>query len=128
MGYAIIRAMRSRIMYVERKSGLVGDARIGRVTFSKSGATLRYGGLSFASLKGSGYKANYVCIETGEPYWISGPRRDGRDHLYGKAERFEIDEDVADEYWRTVRSLTPSTNERTHVKRADRRFVPLHRR
>ena len=37
--------MRSRIMYIEDKScGLSGPARIGRVTFSKSGKTIYYGG------------------------------------------------------------------------------------
>ena len=35
--------MRSRIMYVESKAeGLSGPARIGRVTFSKTGRTLYY--------------------------------------------------------------------------------------
>ena len=40
--------MKSRIMYIEDKSnGLVGEARIGRVTFSKSGKTIYYKGKSF---------------------------------------------------------------------------------
>jgi len=35
--------MKSRIMYIESKAGgLTGPARIGRVTFSKSGATIYY--------------------------------------------------------------------------------------
>jgi hypothetical protein len=75
--------MKSRIMYIESKAGgLVGPARIGRVTFSKTGATLYYAGKSFQSLKGSGFKSNYFEVETGEPYWISGPRKDGQDSLY----------------------------------------------
>ncbi len=70
--------MKTRIMYIESKAGgLVGPARIGRVTFSKTGATLHYGGKSFQSLKGRGFKSNYYEIESGEPYWISGPRKDG---------------------------------------------------
>jgi hypothetical protein len=96
--------MRSRIMYIESKSGgLTGPARIGRVTFSKSGATLYYRGKAFRSLKGEGFKANYYEVETGEHYWISGPRRDGRDALYATNVGPEIDEDVREEYLRDIR-------------------------
>ena len=92
--------MRSRIMYIEDKSeGLSGPARIGRVAFSKSGRTLHYAGRSFRSLKGAGFKANYYDVETGEEFWISGPRRDGADRLHGERKPVEIDEDVRREYW-----------------------------
>jgi predicted nucleotidyltransferase component of viral defense system len=58
-------AKRSRIMYIEYKGdGLVGPARIGRVTYSKTGSTLHYGGKAFQSLKGSGFKANYFDVAT----------------------------------------------------------------
>jgi hypothetical protein len=47
---------KTRIMYIERKAGsLTGTARIGRVTYSKTGATIFYGGREFISLKGSGF-------------------------------------------------------------------------
>lgn len=66
-----------RIMYIEYKGDdLHGPARIGRITFSRTGATLHYRGRSFGRLGGNGYKANYADTETGEQYWISGPRRD----------------------------------------------------
>jgi hypothetical protein len=94
-----------RIMYIECKGdGLHGSARIGRVTFSRTGATLHYGGKSFQSLKGSGFKANYFDIETGEQYWISGPRKDGTDRLYKSDFPVEIDEDVREEYWTEIRN------------------------
>lgn len=94
---------KSRIMYIEYKGeGLVGPARIGRVTFSKSGRTLYYRGRTFQSLKGGGAgKSNYFEVETGEEYWISGCREDGRDALYNTD--VEIDEDVRVEYWSTIR-------------------------
>jgi len=96
----------NRIMYIESKAGgLTGPARIGRVTFSKSGATLYYRGKSFQSLKGYGFKGNYFDVETGERYWISGPRRDGRDSLYATHVRPEIDEDIREEYLRDIRGL-----------------------
>ena len=72
-------------MYIESKAGgLTGPARIGRVTFSKSGRTLYYCSQEFASLKGGGFKANYYDVATGEEYWISGPKKDGSDRLYGE--------------------------------------------
>jgi hypothetical protein len=90
---------RSRIMYIESKSeGLEGPAVIGRVYFSKSGKTLYYKGLKFQSLKGTGFKANYFEMETGDHYWISGPRKDQNDRLYGGNRGVSVDPEVRDEY------------------------------
>ncbi|WP_406699755.1 1-deoxy-D-xylulose-5-phosphate synthase [Singulisphaera sp. Ch08] len=94
--------MQSRIMYVEDKaSGLTGPASIGRVTFSQTGRTLYYRGKAFQSLSGQGYKANYSEVESGAWFWISGCRKDGCDSLYPQV--IEIDEDVREEYWLSVR-------------------------
>lgn len=91
-------------MYIEDKSGgLIGPARIGRVTFSKTGRTLSYRGRSFRSLKGLGFKANYFDVATGDHFWISGPKRAGGDALYGGNTPVEIDDDVREEYWRDIR-------------------------
>ncbi|MFP4003844.1 MAG: 1-deoxy-D-xylulose-5-phosphate synthase [Alphaproteobacteria bacterium] len=100
---------KTRIMYIENKSeSLNGPARIGRVTFSKTGKSISYGGRTFQSLKGSGFKANYYDIETGEEFWISGPRKDGNDRLYPESSQpVEIDDDIAEEYWREIRGKTP---------------------
>jgi hypothetical protein len=96
---------KTRIMYIEEKtSSLNGLARIGRVTFSKTGKSISYGGRTFQSLKGSGSKANYFDVETGERFWISGPRRDGKDRLYEESSApIDIDPDVAEEYWCDIR-------------------------
>jgi hypothetical protein len=104
--------VKSRIMYIEDKTdGLRGPARIGRVTFSKSGRTLSYGGKSFQSLKGAGFKANYREIESGDQYWISGCKRDGSDRLYDERVRVEIDDDVREEYWTTIRDQPERVSE-----------------
>ena len=93
------RIERSRIMYIEDKSeGLEGEARIGRVCFSKSGKTLYYNGRKFRSQKGMGYRANYFDVDNGDDFWISGPRKDKNDRLYGGQMHVEIDEDVKEEY------------------------------
>lgn len=91
-------------MYIEDKSsGLTGPARIGRVTFSKTGRTIYYQGRSFRSLHGKGFKANYYDVGSGAAFWISGPRKDGADRLYGERVPVEIDDDVREEYWTRIR-------------------------
>ena len=93
------RLSRSRIMYIESKSeGLEGPAVIGRVFLSKTGTTLYYKGLRFRNLKGAGFKANYFELEDGDPYWISGPRKDQNDRLYGGNAGVVVDGDVRGEY------------------------------
>ncbi len=93
----------SRIMYIEPGGGLVLDGgRIGRVTFSKTGKTIYYCGKQFRSLRGFGFLANFYNVDTGEEYWISGPRRDGNDALYPMT--IEIDDDVREEYWCDIRN------------------------
>lgn len=91
---------RSRIMYIEYKGddGLEGAARIGRLYFSKTGKTLYYKGWRFQSLKGRGFKSNYFNLESGDYFWISGPRKDQSDRLYGGNKDVVVDEDVRAEY------------------------------
>ena len=97
--------MKTRIMYIEYKGeGLSGDAWIGRVSFSKSGKSIYYKNQTFESFSGGGFKANYFDKETGEEYWISGCRKDGRDRLYfGDTRPIYIDEDIREEYWTEIR-------------------------
>lgn len=101
---------KTRIMYIEDKSaGLNGPARIGRVTFSKSGQSIQYGGRNFQRLCGQGFKANYFDEASGDHFWISGPRKDGEDRLYPtSAMPVEIDADVEAEYWRDIRGRPAS--------------------
>jgi hypothetical protein len=96
--------MKSRIMYIECKGNEIsGPARIGRVTFSKSGKSSYYKGRRFHTLSGSGFKANYFDWETEEHYRISGCKKRGGDRLY--AGTIEIDADVREEYWNEIRGL-----------------------
>ena len=106
--------MKTRIMYIEDKStGLSGDARIGRVQFSKSGKSIHYKDQTFQTLKGSGFKSNYFDVDTGDEYWISGCRKDGADRLYGERIPIQIDEDVREEYWIEIRNQPERKNETT---------------
>lgn len=91
-------------MYIEQKGdGISGPARIGRITFSKSGQSVYYQGRRFQTLSGEGFKANYFDCETGEHYWISGCKKRGGDRLYSGT--IEIDEDVREEYRKQIRGL-----------------------
>jgi hypothetical protein len=90
-----------RIMYVETKcGGLDGDGRIGWVELSRSGRTYHYRGRHLAKT-GSGYKYNCIDEESREAYWVSGPRKDGADKLYGGV--VHIDEDARVDYWTRIR-------------------------
>jgi hypothetical protein len=90
-------------MYMEFKGDdIVGPARIGRVTFTKTGKSVDYKGRRFTTLTGRGFKANYYDAETREHYWISGCKKDGTDALYSTI--VEVDEDVREEYWTQIRN------------------------
>jgi len=91
-----------RLMYIEFKGeDIVGPARLGWVTFSKSGKSIDYNGRRFGKV--SGFKSNYWDTETHEEYWISGCKKDGTDALYSTT--VEIDPDAREEYWVNIRKL-----------------------
>jgi hypothetical protein len=104
-------------MYIELKpDDVTGPGRIGRVSFSRSGKSLYYGGKTFQSLNGAGSKSSYVDVDSGDRYWISGWKRDGSDRLHGLSVPVEIDDDVREEYWTEIRGLP----ERKHETVANR--------
>lgn len=94
-------------MYIECKAGgITGEARIGRVTFNRSGRTIFYKDQVFQRIFGGGFKSNYIDKVTREDYWISGCKKRGGDCLYPhKTRPIEIDEDVREEYWTKIRNL-----------------------
>lgn len=95
------KSRQGAIKYIEQKPGLAGHARIGRVQYSKSRSTIYYRGRTLRSLNGSGYKANYIDVDSRLEYWISNCKRNGDDTLYGGL--IEIDEDAREEYWTEIR-------------------------
>ena len=118
---------KTRIMYMELKTGYQNDgpARIGQVTFSKSGKAIYYKDKVFRRTGGQGILGNYM-LDSRDPnrigpdpwppvmefleYWISGPKKNGRDRLFGTAP-VEIDEDVAAEYWEKIRGVKRQSKE-----------------
>lgn len=75
---------KTRTMYIEQKTdGSTslqdrGPAEIGEVTFSRSYKTIRYKERTYERIKGGGVFGNYLCIEDGNEYWISGVKKDGK--------------------------------------------------
>jgi hypothetical protein len=103
----------SQIMYIARigSGGQTEWARIGRVSFSKSGRSLRY---DERTLRGEG-QPWYRDHDTGEQFVISRARKDGLDHSGGRKRGSfpaEIDEDVREEYWARVRCEPDRSHER----------------
>jgi hypothetical protein len=101
----------SRIMYIEHKpDGVNGEARIGRVSFSKSGRTLHYRDREYVPIASDG-KANYCDAESYEQYWISGCKRRGGDRLYPGD--IKIDDDIREEYWTQIRNMPEKKDQAT---------------
>jgi hypothetical protein len=86
-------------------------ARIGRVRFSKSGRTLYYGGRTLLGIGQPWYRDE----DTGEQLVLSLARKDGLDRSVGRKRGSfpaEIDDDVRQEYWESIRCEPNRSNER----------------
>jgi hypothetical protein len=86
--------MKSRLMYVERKTGVqpTGQAWIGRAYFSKTGKTVYFNGKAFLN------RATEAISR--DTYWISGVKKNGEDrHQVGPTNgKIIIDRAVVEEY------------------------------
>lgn len=93
-----------RLMYIESKgeAGHRGEARIGWVTFSKTGRSIYYQGRRFQRIKGGGVLGNYFEVETGTGFWISGVKKNGQDRHWAGGGSVEVDEDARNEYAQMV--------------------------
>lgn len=96
--------MKPELRYVELKSGYAGNgpAWIGLAEFSKTRQTVYFNGQAFRSIGGSGMAGNFVDIETGDEYWISGIKKDGNDRHWSGSGVIKIDRNVVDLYLRSV--------------------------
>lgn len=90
--------MAYELMYIELKSGYSDDgpAWIGYVKMSKSKRTIYFNDHAFQ--KSIGNYSNYIDIETGEAYWISGlKKRESNRHWAGHG-KIMIDRRAVGEY------------------------------
>lgn len=74
----LTRGESRRVMYVENKDGDIDGpaARIGWLTFSRSGRSVRYRGRELLRAKGG--RGNYIDIASRDQYWVSGIKCAGR--------------------------------------------------
>lgn len=87
------------ILYIELKSGYSDDgpAWIGKVKYSKSGQTIYFNNKGFKKYGGEAY-SNYIDLETGDSYWISGVKKNGEDRHWAGSGKIMIDKKIVDEY------------------------------
>ena len=88
------------LKYLELKSGYNdnGPAWIGRVHLSKSGRTIYFNGKAFKRAIGGGISGNHFDVESGEEYWISGIKKDGRDRHWAGSGKITIESTAVAEY------------------------------
>lgn len=86
------------IKYIELKTGWSDDgpACIGHVKESRSGSTLYFNDRAFQRCRGMA--GNYVDVETGEVYWISGVKKNGEDRHWAGHGKVSIDRKLISEY------------------------------
>ena len=103
---------KSEIMFIAELGDANSEtlwARIGRVSFSKTGRTLHYDGHEL-----TGGKGEYHDAKTGQRFHIQRARVDGLDRSEGRKRgsfRVEIDEDARVEYWGQIRNEPSRSHE-----------------
>jgi len=103
------------LRYIELKSGHSdnGPAWIGYVTSSKTGRTLYFNGRGLMKLKGqrrdeSG--GNYVDMETGESFWVSGVKKNGEDRHWPGSGKVKIEAAAVADYLAAIDAKTLNTS------------------
>lgn len=99
------------LKYIELKSGHSdnGPAWIGYVKSSKTGRILYFDGRGLLKLKGqrrgdSG--GNYVDMETGESFWVSGVKKNGEDRHWAGSGKVLVEAAAVFEYLETIGTKT----------------------
>jgi len=103
------------LRYIELKSGYSdnGPAWIAYVTQSKSGRTLYFSGRGLMKRKGqrrgeSG--GNYIDMETGESFWVSGVKKNGEDRHWAGSGKVLIEAEAVGEYLKLIKAKTLDTS------------------
>jgi hypothetical protein len=97
------------LRYIELKSGHSDDgpAWIAYVERSKTGRTLYFNGRGLMKLKGQRRAAlggNYIDMETGESFWVSGVKINGQDRHKAGAGKVLIEAAAVPEYLKIIKA------------------------
>ena len=95
--------MKQSLKYVELKSGHSdnGPAWIARVTMSKTGRTVYFNGKALKRTSRA-IAGNHYDLETGDEYWVSGIKKDGRDRHWAGSGKIQIEASAVNEYLELV--------------------------
>ncbi|WP_041855404.1 hypothetical protein [Candidatus Korobacter versatilis] len=99
------------LRYIELKSGHSdnGPAWIGYVTSSKTGRTLYFNGRGLMKLKGQrrgNSGGNYVDMETGESFWVSGVKKNGQDRHWAGSGKVLVEAAALADYLKAIGTTT----------------------
>jgi hypothetical protein len=89
----------------------VGVARIGRVTFSKTGRTIYYHGKSLQSLNGAGFKGNFMTSKVEKGIGFLAQRKTVLMDFAGRPT--PIDPDVREQYCTIIRKQPSKVRRKT---------------
>lgn len=97
------------LRYIELKSGHSdnGPAWIAYVEQSKTGRTVYFNGRGLMKLKGQRRGAgggNYVDMETGESFWVSGVKKNGEDRHWAGSGKVLVEAAAVSEYLQTIKA------------------------
>lgn len=103
------------LKYIELKSGHsdIGPAWIAYVEQSKSGRTLYFNGRGLIKLKGqrrgeSG--GNYIDMETGQSFWVSGVKKNGQDRHWAGSGKILVEATALTEYLKAIEAKILDTS------------------
>ena len=92
--------MARSLMYVERCIGADhdGEAYIGYVEQSKTGRTIYFNDVGLSRVTRGGVMGNYVNVENGEEYWVSGVKKRGTNRHWAGSGKVAIERPAVAEY------------------------------
>ena len=103
------------LRYIELKSGHSdnGPAWIAYVEQSKTGRTLYFNGRGLMKLKGQRRAqagGNYVDVETGDSFWVSGVKKNGEDRHWAGSGKVLVEAAALSEYLKTIKASNLDTS------------------
>lgn len=95
----LTRGHERRVMYIENKDGTIDGAaaRIGWVSFSRTGLSVHYRGRVLKRAKGRAVSGNYYDAASGEEYWVSGIKTRGSNTHPAESVKVHVDPDAREE-------------------------------
>jgi hypothetical protein len=100
--------MKTEILYVELIQGHSGPAWIGYGQFNKTRRTVYFDGKILG--RGQGIIGNFVDIELGDEYWVSGVKKNGEDRHWAGTGKIFIDKSVINDYLKIIGEKTLPKN------------------